>query len=222
MKLSCVLFDLDGTLADTAPDLINSLNRVLQKQGLEPVEPAVIKPYISYGAAAMVKHSLSGLYSDEQHTNILNAMLEDYQENIVRHTRLFSGMAELLKTLENKGIKWGVVTNKRKRFTRPLMDALQLTSRAVCIISGDSTANSKPHPEPMLTACKQANVEPAQCLYIGDSAHDIEAGKKAGMKTMAAAYGYLKANDNPHTWQADALIHSPAEILPWIDSALCH
>ena len=222
MKLSCVLFDLDGTLADTAPDLINSLNRVLQIQGLEPVEPAVIKPYISFGAAAMVSHSLNERCSEEQQTNILNAMLEDYQENIVCRTRLFSGMAELLKMLEDKGIKWGVVTNKRKRFTNPLMDALKLTTRAACIISGDSTANSKPHPEPMLTACKQANVEPAQCLYIGDSAHDIEAGKKAGMKTMAAAYGYLKADDNPHTWQADVLIKSPTEILPWIDSALCH
>ena len=135
MKLSCVLFDLDGTLADTAPDLINSLNRVLQIQGLEPVEPAVIKPYISFGAAAMVKHSLNGLCSDQQQTNILNAMLEEYQENIARHTRLFLGIAELLKTLEDMGIKWGVVTNKRKRFTRPLMDALKLTSRAACIIS---------------------------------------------------------------------------------------
>lgn len=222
MKLSCVLFDLDGTLADTAPDLINSLNRVLQKHQLTPVNPAEIKPYISYGAAAMVKQCLKGLFSDHQQTTIVNAMLEDYQHNIAQHTRLFSGMAELLKILENQGIKWGVVTNKRKRFTTPLMDALKLTSRAACIVSGDTTANSKPHPEPMLTACEQAKVEPCQCLYIGDSAHDIEAGKKAGMKTMAATYGYLKIDDDPLTWQADALINSPTEILPWINSALCH
>jgi phosphoglycolate phosphatase len=169
-----------------------------------------------------VAHSLKEICSAEQQTNILNTMLEDYQKNILHHTRLFSGIAEVLNLLEDKGIKWGVVTNKRKRFTNPLMDALKLTSRAACIISGDSTPNSKPHPEPMLTACKQAGVEPTRCIYIGDSAHDIEAGKKVGMKTMAAAYGYLKFDDDPQTWHADALIHSPAEILPWINNALCH
>ncbi len=221
MKLSCILFDLDGTLADTAPDLIDSLNRSLQKHDYNPVNVAEIKPYISLGAAAMVEHSLNNNCSERQKSSIVNAMLENYQQNNGQHTRLYTGMAELLKMLENKGIKWGVVTNKRKRFTIPLMKALKLTSRAACIISGDTTANSKPHPEPMLTACKHADVDPGQCLYIGDAAHDIEAGKKAGMKTMVAAYGYLKADDNPLSWKADALINSPAEILPWINNAIC-
>ena len=220
--LACVLFDLDGTLADTAPDLIAALTRAMHNHGFGSPVADDVQPYISYGAAAMVRESLNGSYTEQTHRQILDTMLNDYQQHIAVQTTLFSGMCEVLNTLETKGIKWGVVTNKLKRFTNPLMDALHLTARAACIISGDTTAKSKPHPEPMLTACREAGVKPEQCLYIGDSAHDIEAGRSVNMKTLAAAYGYLKPVDDPNNWGADNLIHSPGEILSWIDKVTCN
>jgi phosphoglycolate phosphatase len=146
-------------------------------------------------------------------------MLNFYQNNIAEHTVFFKGMTETLESIESRGLKWGVVTNKRECFTNPLMAALNLTHRAACIISGDTTAHPKPHPEPMLAACKQANVKPKECVYIGDAQHDIIAGKNAEMKTLAALYGYLKSGDTPETWGADALIESPEQISIWIDVA---
>jgi phosphoglycolate phosphatase len=152
---------------------------------------------------------------------ILETMLTHYQNNIAEHTVFFSGMADTLAAIEAQGLKWGVVTNKRERFTNPLMAALKLTERAACIVSGDTTANPKPHPEPMLLACKQAEVDPQECVYIGDALHDITAGKNAQMKTLAALYGYIKPGDTPETWGADALIESPDQISTWIASLSC-
>ncbi|MDI1230248.1 MAG: HAD-IA family hydrolase [Methylobacter sp.] len=219
-KLSCVLFDLDGTLVDTAPDLISCLNRALHVHGFDIVVPEIIKPFISYGAAAMINASQPTL-DDQLKADILETMLTHYQNNIAEHTVFFSGMAETLAAIEAQGLKWGVVTNKRKRFTNPLMDALKLTERAACIVSGDTTANPKPHPEPMLLACKQADVNPKECVYIGDALHDITAGKNAQMKTLAAVYGYINPGDTPETWGADALIESPAQISTWIAKLSC-
>lgn len=219
-KLSCVLFDLDGTLVDTAPDLISCLNRALNVHGFDIVVPEIIKPFISYGAAAMINASQPTL-DDQLKADILETMLTHYQNNIAEHTVFFSGMAETLAAIEAQGLKWGVVTNKRKRFTNPLMDALKLTERAACIVSGDTTANPKPHPEPMLLACKQADVDPKECVYIGDALHDITAGKNAQMKTLAAVYGYINPGDTPETWGADALIESPAQISTWIAKLSC-
>jgi len=217
-KLSCVLFDLDGTLVDTAPDLIACLNKALVIHGFESVAPEKVKPFISYGAAAMIKASLGEAESGQLQADILETLLNHYQNNIAEHSVFFSGMLDTLAAIEEQGLKWGVVTNKQKRFTNPLMDALELTGRAACIISGDTTANPKPHPEPMLEACKQAGVNPRQCVYIGDASHDIKAGKNAEMKTLAALYGYIRPDDKPETWGADALIESPEQISAWIAS----
>lgn len=217
-KLSCVLFDLDGTLVDTAPDLIASLNQALNSHGFDAVATEIIKPFISYGAASMINAGQPALDARLK-ADILETMLTHYQHNIAEHTVFFSGIQETLAAIEAQGLKWGVVTNKRERFTHPLMAALKLTERAACIVSGDTTANPKPHPEPMLAACKQAKVKPQECVYIGDAQHDITAGKNAQMKTLAALYGYIKAEDNPETWGADALIESPEQILTWIASA---
>jgi len=219
-KLSCVLFDLDGTLVDTAPDLISSLNRALEMHGFDPVAAEIVKPFISYGAKAMINASQTVL-DDQLKAAILETMLTHYQNNIAEHTVFFSGMADTLASIEAQGLKWGVVTNKRERFTNPLMDALKLTDRAACIVSGDTTANPKPHPEPMLAACKQADVNPQECVYIGDALHDITAGKNAQMKTLAAVYGYINPGDTPETWGADALIESPEQISTWIASLSC-
>jgi 2-phosphoglycolate phosphatase len=221
-KLSCVLFDLDGTLVDTAPDLILCLNKALSSHGLSIVTADTIKPFISFGAVAMINESLNRSISEELKADILETMLDLYQNNIAEHTVFFKGMSDTLDAIEAQGLLWGIVTNKRERFTNPLMDALKLTDRAACIISGDTTANPKPHVEPMLAACKQAAVKPQECVYIGDASHDIIAGKNAQMKTLAALYGYLKPGDTPETWGADALIESPEQLATWITSALCH
>jgi phosphoglycolate phosphatase len=219
-KLSCVLFDLDGTLVDTAPDLIACLKRALNAHGFDTAAPEIIKPFISYGAAAMINAS-QPLIDDQLKADILDTMLNLYQNNIAEHTVFFSGMVDTLAAIEAQGLKWGVVTNKRERFTNPLMDALNLTGRAACIVSGDTTANPKPHVEPMLAACKQADVDPQECVYIGDALHDIIAGKNAQMKTLAALYGYINPGDTPETWGADALIESPEQISTWIDALPC-
>jgi len=219
-NLTCVLFDLDGTLVDTAPDLIACLNKSLQTHGFSSISSDAIKPFISYGAAAMIKKSVTNTDEATQQ-QILDTMLTLYQENIAEHSQFFSGMAETLDTIESLGLKWGIVTNKRKRFTNPLVAAFNLKERAACVISGDTTANSKPHPEPMLTACAQANVKPEECVYIGDALHDIDAGKNANMKTLAAVYGYLKPDDTPTNWGADALIESPEQLTSWI-TATCN
>ncbi len=220
-KLSCVLFDLDGTLVDTAPDLIACLNKALAIHGLATVAPEMVKPFISFGAAAMIKESQAHPMPEAHQADILTTMLDLYQDNIAEHSVFFSGIPKILAAIETQGLKWGVVTNKRERFTHPLMAAMQLTGRAACIISGDTTANPKPHPEPMLAACKQAGVSPLECVYIGDASHDIAAGKSAQMKTLAALYGYLKPTDAPETWGADAMIAAPEELLTWIGSIPC-
>jgi phosphoglycolate phosphatase len=221
-KLSCVLFDLDGTLVDTAPDLLACLNYSLALHNFNGIDAERVKPFISFGALAMINASVAPSVSDVQRNDLLETMLNHYENNIAEHTVFFTGMVETLANIEQLGLKWGVVTNKRKRFTDPLMDALDLTRRAACIISGDSTGNPKPHPEPMLAACLQAGVNPRECVYIGDASHDITAGKSVDMKTLAAVYGYIKANDKPETWGADALIDSPEQLNNWITSALCH
>ncbi len=214
--LSCVLFDLDGTLLNTAPDLTTALNKALAYFNFPEVSASAITPYISYGAAVMIDTALEQEVSDPVKADILEWLLNYYENHIADHTELYAGMPRLLATLETKGIPWGVITNKRERMTHPLMQALDLTKRSACIICGDTTAHSKPHPEPMLTACRQIQVPPEECLYIGDAQHDITAGKAANMKTLAATWGYLKPDDQPQNWGADALIHQPSEILDWI------
>lgn len=216
-SLACVLFDLDGTLVDTAPDLIAALNRALLAEGFMPVAPDAVRAYISHGAEAMVRGGLGEGRDAALLRRLHERMLDEYGRHIADETSLYLGMSEVLDELEKRGIKWGVVTNKQARFTEPLLRALNLRDRSVCVISGDTTANSKPHPEPMLAACAQAGSRPEECIYIGDSARDIDAGKAAGMQTLAAAYGYLPEGENPETWGADALLYTPAELLHWLD-----
>lgn len=215
-SLSCVLFDLDGTLLNTAPDLTTALNKALLHFNFPEVPIYAITPYISYGAAVMIDTALEQEVATAIKADILEWLLNYYENHIADATELYTGMPELLATLESQGIPWGVVTNKRERMTHPLMQAMDLTKRSACIICGDTTAHSKPHPEPMLTACRQIQVSPESCLYIGDAQHDISAGKAANMRTLAATWGYLKPDDKPQDWGADALIDHPDEILDWI------
>ncbi len=219
LQPSCILFDLDGTLVDTAPDLLACLDLALQQAEQNTVEDDALRPYISYGAAAMIERAIPACDATLKQ-RILQSMLKLYQQNIARYSQVFVGLETLLNLLDANNIKWGVVTNKRECFTHPLMAAFNLDSRAACIVSGDTTANSKPHPEPMLKACEIANVLPQDCIYIGDAEHDIQAGKNSGMKTVAALYGYLKPDDQPNLWGADVLVETPEHLKNWIQSQL--
>jgi 2-phosphoglycolate phosphatase len=221
MELACVLFDLDGTLVDTAPDLMRCLNETFARHGFPEAGHSEVKPFISFGARAMIAAGLAHPVAADVQETLLAAMLDCYEQHIADHSSFFAGIEDTLTQIEAQGLKWGVVTNKRERFTNPLMAALKLTGRAACIVSGDTTAHSKPHPGPMLAACRQAGVKPEQCVYIGDAVHDIAAGKNANMKTLAASYGYLKPGDRPETWGADAVIDSPLQITDWIGAHRC-
>jgi len=214
--LEAVLLDLDGTLLNTSPDLTAALNYTLQQFDFPKVILSDITPFISYGAAAMIKQAVPDDTPENIQVEMLNSLLHYYENHIADLTLPYENMLHVLSRLEQQSIPWGVVTNKRERLALPLMQALKLSERAACIICGDTTAHSKPHPEPMLAACKQINVSAENCLYIGDAQHDITAGKQVNMKTLAATYGFLKPNDTPESWGADALISEPLAILDWI------
>ncbi len=220
MKLSCVLFDLDGTLVDTAPDLIACLNFGLQEHGFDSVSHEHVKPHVSFGAIAMINASIESTVNEEKRAAILNSMLVEYENNIARFSRFFDGMTDVLEFIETQNLSWGIVTNKRERFAFSLVEALNLQHRAACVICGDTTSNPKPHPAPLFAACEKIGVSVEECVYIGDAAHDILAGKNAGMPTLAATYGYLQADENPENWGANALIDSPKDLVEWLKMAL--
>jgi phosphoglycolate phosphatase len=216
-EIKVVLFDLDGTFADTAPDLADALNRTLQLHGREPLSLEQIRPAVSHGGAALIRTGFGITPEDERFEPLRQDLLRFYQENLSRHTTLFPGMAELIDRLERDGIRWGIVTNKPSWLTDPLMQQLGLTHRAACIVSGDTTNNSKPHPEPILHACQLAGGTPEECLYVGDAERDIAAGNNAGTATLIALFGYIGEDDRPSEWQADGEIMHPSDILDWLD-----
>jgi 2-phosphoglycolate phosphatase len=208
-----VLFDLDGTFADTAPDLAFALNRTLERHGRAPIPFDEIRPHVSHGGIALVR---AGFKIEQDHPKFeeyRQDLLAIYRENIHRETVLFAGMDTVLERLEKEGIPWGIVTNKPSWLTDPLMEGINLSHRAACIVSGDTTANSKPHPGPILHACTLARELPAQCLYVGDAERDIEAGRRAGTATLTALFGYLDEGDTPEAWGADDTVEHPLQIL---------
>jgi len=218
LRLRTVLFDLDGTLADTAPDLAYALNTVLEEQGRPHLPFAHIRPVVSHGSLALMKLGF-GLGPDDAGFDALRQRLLDiYRGNVARETTLFPGMEDLLAAVEARGMNWGVVTNKPAWLTEPLMEQLGLRRRAAAVVSGDTTDNRKPHPDPMLYACRQAGSSAAQCLYVGDAQRDIEAGKNAGMKTLVALFGYIGDDEHPEAWGADAAVSHPMAIIEWIDA----
>ena len=214
--IKTVLFDLDGTLADTAPDLAYALNGVLTEQGRAPLPLEVIRPAASHGGIALIRCGFGEDHPEEEALRL--RLLDIYQANIARETRLFPGMAEVLTGIEARGLNWGVVTNKPAWLTEPLLEALGLSRRTACIVSGDTCEQRKPHPLPILHACRQAGAEARECLYVGDAERDIEAGRRAGTRTLTALFGYIGENDRPQDWGADALIEQPREILTWLDN----
>lgn len=211
-----VLFDLDGTLVDTAPDLGFALNSLLEQEGQVPLPHALIRPVASNGSAGLLKLGFGITASNANFKPLQQRFIRLYQDNIARKSRLFDGMAEVLDAIEQAQIPWGIVTNKPAFLTDPLTEFLNLTQRTPCIVSGDTTAHAKPHPAPLFHACELLSVLPEQCLYIGDAARDIEAGKNANMTTIAARYGYIADPDDVNSWQANGAIDQPADLLKWL------
>ena len=217
-EIRTILFDLDGTLADTAPDLAYALNTLLQEQGRAALSYELIRPEASHGAKALLRLGFDLAPEDAGYDALRRRVREIYAATLTRGTRLFDGMPQLLAEIRARGMNWGIVTNKPKSLTEPLVDQLGIGHDAACVVSGDTTANSKPHPEPMLHACRAAGSRPDQCLYVGDAARDIEAGRVAGMQTLVALFGYIDSDDDPHSWGADGMIRHPREVLDWIAS----
>lgn len=214
--IKAVLFDLDGTFADTAPDLAYALNEVRRKRKLPPLSLDTVRLETSNGANALIKLGFGIAQDHPDFMHLKDQLLQIYRNNVARHTALFEGMNDLLDTLDQQKYSWGIVTNKPEYLTIPLLDQLGISQRSRCIVSGDTTANSKPHPEPLLYASKLLQMEPSQCIYVGDAKRDIEAGINAGMKTLVALFGYLGPFDKPDQWGADGMIDHPLEILKWL------
>jgi phosphoglycolate phosphatase len=206
-----ILFDLDGTLADTAPDLAAAVNLLRTERGLEPTPYELLRPTASAGARGMIGAAFGLTPADAAYEALRLAWFDHYQAAMAVHSTLFGGVAELLTGLADAGLAWGIVTNKPCRFTDPLVPQIGL-AHAGCIISGDTTAHAKPHPAPLLEGARRLGIAPEQCWYAGDDLRDIEAGRAAGMTTIACAWGYCGSVE-PASWGADFLLETPAELL---------
>ncbi|MGV6816036.1 MAG: HAD family hydrolase [Thiotrichales bacterium] len=211
----CLLLDLDGTLADTAPDMLNALNEVRTHEGFEPLPMSKVRDHVSHGTNALLKLSFGNNQKESDFSRRRERFLNNYQNALCEETTLFPGMESVLDYIEQNKLKWGVVTNKPGWLTDPLMEALGLATRSATTISADTTAERKPHPLPMKTAAAQAGVEPGQCLYAGDAERDIMAGNAANMQTVVAGWGYIDNGQAPETWSADAIIDYPEKLLDW-------
>lgn len=213
MTVHCILFDLDGTLVDTAPDLGYALNQVLIEQGREPLDNDLTRPHASAGARGLLKLGFGIGETDPQYEALRQRFLEIYADNLSRESAVFDGMQDLLEALAQRDIKWGVVTNKPGWLTDPLMASLKFATAPCCIIGGDATAYPKPNPDNILLACEQSRHSPEHCLYVGDAERDIIAGQRAGMRTVAVSYGYIENGHAPGDWGADWLIDHPLQLL---------
>jgi phosphoglycolate phosphatase len=220
MTRPAVFFDLDGTLADTAADLAAPVNAMRVERGLPPLALEVLRPYASMGARGLLLRGL-GVEKEDPRFDALRAdFLQRYERAMCVHTRLFEGMAEVLDALDEAGVAWGVVSNKFERYVRPILQALDLLERSAVAVGGDTTPFAKPHPEPLLHAARLAGAAPSRCVYVGDDARDIVAGRAAGMRTVAAAYGFCGDAEPPHAWGADHLVDAPVELLRWLPRAV--
>lgn len=211
-----VLFDFDGTLADTAPDLAAAANKQRARKNLAPLPYEDYRPYASHGARGLLKVALDIDPGHPDYEACRQQFLEDYEQDMTTLTTLFPGVAELLSTLKAKGYAWGIVTNKMEYLAIPLVVHLGLYTDCVVTVGGDTTEHAKPHPAPLLHAAREAGVEPSQCVYVGDDQRDIIAGRAAGMATIVAAYGYCGQETALHAWEADAIAQSPQDLWPAI------
>jgi N-acetyl-D-muramate 6-phosphate phosphatase len=208
-----VLFDLDGTFADTAPDLGRALNRMRAEKSLAPLPIDALRARASSGARGLLKAGFDVTPESEGYEALRGRFLALYEENLCIDTRVFDGIPGLLMAIEARGLPWGIVTNKAKRYTEPLLRKLGVDARAACVVSGDSTPHIKPHPAPLLLAASLISLPPGECLYVGDDLRDVQAARAAGMRFAAAGWGYHGEGGDPQTWGADAVIARPGQIL---------
>lgn len=206
-----VLFDLDGTLADTAPDMVATLQEMQSDHGYEPIEYALARSNVSNGAMGLLRVAFANVDEEQRH-DMVGEYVERYAERLCDQTRIFAGVDALLDRLDDAGCPWGVVTNKPERLTNPILEALGLADRSVCAISGDTLPVRKPEPGPILLGCDIAGVDAYRSIYIGDASRDIEAGLRAGAATIAAAYGYITEDDDPREWGADIIAIDTEEL----------
>lgn len=207
-----VFFDLDGTLLDTAPDMALALNIQREVHGKKPLPFSEVRPYVSHGAAAMLRIGFGLEPHHKEFEEFRIQYLNIYADNIAVHTQLFTGLQDLLDTLSNNNIAWGIATNKPEFLTVPLLEALKLRDSCSALVCGDTVKPTKPHPNPLFSAAQQAGVKPVQAVYVGDAWRDIAAGRAAGMKTVVAEYGYIQPEDLIHEWRADAIVKESTDL----------
>ena len=208
-----IFFDLDGTLADTAPDLVAAANKLLAARNLAPKPYEFLRPYASAGARGLLEGAF-GISPDHEDFAVLrDEFFGNYEKALLIDSKLFDGIDHLLDQMDAASLPWGIITNKSERFTNPLTDLMGLRQRAVSTVSGDTTPYSKPHPEPILHAARTSNIDPSKSIYVGDDIRDVLAGKAAGMKTVAAAYGYCGCKEPPEAWGADYIANNPLDLL---------
>jgi phosphoglycolate phosphatase len=213
-SLRAVLFDFDGTLADTAPDLGGALNRLRRQHALAPLPIEAVRPHASSGARGLLRIGFDLKPGDAAYEEMRLAFLAHYDAAICVETRLFPGIAEVLEELEARNIAWGIVTNKATHFTERLVELLGLAGRVGCVVCGDTTPHIKPHPAPLLAAAERLALEPRQCGYVGDDLRDVQAAQAAGMMSIAVEYGYTGTeNGGPRSWNADAVIAQPGDLI---------
>lgn len=216
-RIAAVLFDLDGTLLDTASDMVPALNQLRIEQGQEPLPFDLVRAQVSHGSAGMLKLAFPGVVGDPLEA-LRSRLFELYIARIATTTRPFPGFEAVLDELERRGLRWGVVTNKPGFLAVPLLEALDLGKRAGIVVSGDTLPQRKPHPAPLLHAARSLDLDPATCLYVGDAERDVQSARAAGMPVLVARFGYLGPDDDPDAWAPDAHIDQPAGLLQWLDA----
>ena len=216
--LRAVLFDLDGTLLDTAPDMVGALNALRREHSLAPLPYEAIRNVVSHGAARIVKAGFTDA-DPETLLRLQQRFLEIYRGALSRGTRLFPGMEVVLETLAGWQIKSGIVTNKPAWLTEPLLSELGLRARFASVVSGDTVAERKPHPLPLLHAAALAEVSPSECIYVGDAERDVQAAHSAAMPALVANYGYLRADEDSSAWGGDGYLNRPLDLLDWLKAS---
>ena len=215
-----ILFDFDGTLADTAPDLAAAANRQRTRRGLDPLPYETLRPVASQGARGLLRVALGLKPGDTDYEPTRLQFLEDYAASSTVHSKLFPGIEALLADIRQRGLSWGIVTNKVTYLTLPIVEFLDLTRDSAVLVCGDTTAHAKPHPLPLQHAAREAGFAVDRCVYVGDDLRDIQAAHAAGMPAVAAAYGYVGEEDNLSAWEADACANTPADLWPAIQPLL--
>ncbi len=218
-RVTAVWFDLDGTLIDSAPDLAGAANDLRATHGLPAMPYAALRPMVGSGARGMVGVAFGVTPEDSRFADLRDAFLARYAQRLLQDTAVFADMLPVLDQLDAAGVSWGIVTNKATRFAQPVIQGLGLAERAAVFIAGDTTAHAKPHPEPLLEAARRLSLPPAACVYVGDDLRDVEAGRAAGMATLAAAWGYLGQGEAVADWRADGILSSPDQLLQWLELA---